>query len=241
MRARHLAVVGVLGLALALAGCVDEAQELGQPPPVQLTVARRTLVVALQGDPRLRPGAREQLRSVVTELGGASPLGVRARISAASAGDADAVRRALLGLGVDPAHIVIEQTRIERTGDVRPLRPLVRLTRSFAATRGCDAAITPARYDDIAPSLDSLQRCVEQNNLAAMLVDPADLVDPPALAPADAARIGLDVQPGPQRPTPASGAAEPGSSEPGAPVGSYGGAPPPASTVPAPPAVAVPP
>ena len=236
MRARHLAVVGVLGLALALAGCVNEAQELGQPPPVQLTVARRTLVVALQGDPRLRPGAREQLRSVVTELGGASPLGVRARISAASAGDADAVRRALLGLGVDPAHIVIE-----RTGDVRPLRPLVRLTRSFAATRGCDAAITPARYDDIAPSLDSLQHCVEQNNLAAMLVDPADLVDPPALAPADAARIGLDVQPGPQRPTPAPGAAEPGSSEPGASAGSYGGALPPASTVPAPSAVAVPP
>ncbi len=236
MRARHLALLGVLGLAPPLAGCVDEAQELGQPPPVQLTVARRALVVALRGDPRLLPGARDQLRSVVTELGGASPLAVRARISAASAGDAYAVRRALLGLGVDPAHIVIEQTRA-----VRPLRPLLRLTRSFATTRGCDAAITPARYDDVSPSLDSLQRCVEQNSLAAMLVDPADLVDPPALAPADAARIGLDVQPGPQRPASAPDAAEAGASEPGAPVGSYGGAPPPASTVPALPAVAVPP
>ena len=177
-----LALALALGLAPGLAGCVDEAADLGQPPPVQLVTARRDLVVALHDDPQLQPAARNQLRKTVAELGGAQPGAVRARILAASAGDADAVRRALLGFGVDPAHIVAE-----RVQDVRRLRPHVQLSRSFATEADCNAAITPARNGDIAPSLDGLQRCIEQNSLAAMLVDPADLVDPPDLAPADAA------------------------------------------------------
>ncbi len=177
-----LALALALGLSPGLAGCVDEAVDLGQPPPVELTVARRELLVALHDDPKLQPAARDQLRGVVAELGGAQPLAVRARILAASAGDADAVRRALLGFGLDPAHIVAQ-----RVQGGRRLLARVQLTRSFASTADCNAAIAPARNGDIAPSLDSLQRCVEQNSLAAMLVDPADLVDPPDLAPADAA------------------------------------------------------
>lgn len=169
------------GLALSAASCVDVAAERGRPQPVALSIARRELVVALQDDPRLQPAARARLRDIVTGLGGAQPLAVRARIRAATSGDADAVRRALLGLGVDPARIVIEHA-----ANAPMLRPTVMLTRTFATVTDCDAAIAPAFHGDVSPSLDSLGRCIQQNNLAAMLVDPADLVDPPALAPADA-------------------------------------------------------
>ncbi len=170
-----------LGLALGAAGCVDEAAERGRPPPIALSVARRELVVALQDDPQLRPAARAQLRDAVTGLGGSQPLAVRARIRAATSGDADAVRRALLGLGVDPARIVIEHAAAAPR-----LLPRLVLTRTFATATNCGAAIAPAFLGDVSPSLDSLGRCIQQNNLAAMVVDPADLVDPPALAPADA-------------------------------------------------------
>ena len=208
---RTLAVAAILGLLPALTGCVDEAAELGRPPPVQLTLAGRDIAVALGGDAQLQPGARDDLRQAVSDLGGSLPLAVRARIRAASDGEAEAVRAALLGFGVDPAHIATAQTPAAGR-----LLPMVRLTRTFATTRSCDAAIPPARFGDMAPSLDSLQRCVEQNSLAAMLVDPADLVDPPALGPAEAARIGLQTAPLP--PAPGSAA----TTDPGEPAGSYG-------------------
>lgn len=171
-----------MALAAAVSGCVNEAAELGRPPPVALSLARRDVLVALHDDPRLRPDARAQLGDAVASLGGPHPLAVRARIRAATAGDAEAVERALLGLGVDPARIVVE-----RSVAVARLLPLVMLTRTFAATTDCAEAVTPAFHGDVLPSLDSLGRCNQQNNLAAMLVDPADLVAPPALAAADAA------------------------------------------------------
>ncbi len=170
------------GLALGSASCMDEAAELGRPVPVVLSVAWRDLLVALQDDQHLRPAARARLHDAVTELGGAQPLAVRARIRAATAGDADAARRALLGLGVDPARIVIQHAP-----EAMRLLPAVLLTRAFASTADCSAAIGPAYRGDVAPSLDSLGRCIQQNNLAAMLADPADLVDPVAPSLADAA------------------------------------------------------
>lgn len=171
-----------LALALGAAGCVNVAAELGEPPPVALSVARRDLVVALRRDPQVEPGARARLRQAITALGGTPPLAVRARVEAATAGDAEAVRRALLGLGVDPARIIVQPAAF-----VPRLLPRVMLTRTFAAVAECGAAITPSFHNDVAPSLDSLGRCIQQNNLAAMVVDPADLVDPPPLAAGDAA------------------------------------------------------
>lgn len=198
---RHGIPVLALALALGAAGCVDVAAERGHPPPVVLSVARREVVVALRGDPRLLPAARARLHDAVIGVSGgltgelgegpgsAQPLAVRAHIRAATPGDADAVRRALLGLGVDPAHIVIEHA-----ADAPVLLPTVVLTRTIAAVTDCAAAIAPGFHGDVAPSLDSLGRCLQQNNLAGMLVDPADLVDPPALASADAPFLvdGLD-------------------------------------------------
>jgi len=248
---RHRSLIRGLavGLALGAAGCVDVAAERGHPPPVALSVARRELVVALHDDPQLLPAARVRLRDAVMELGGrlggAPPLAVRARIGAATSGDADAVRRALLGLGVDPAHIAIEHA-----ANAARLLPIVVLTRTFATVTDCGAAIAPGFHDEISPSLDSLGRCLQQNNLAGMLADPADLVDPAALAPADAPFLvdGLNSRLVRRESTLPGAQSQPGSatSGPAAAGGFYGGAAPavgnaapapaPSATVPAAPA-----
>ena len=180
---RHAARL-VLCAALALAGCTDEAADLGQPPPIELATARRLLLVRLHDDPGLVAGERERLDREVGALAGGDAQAVRARVQAADPGDGEAVRRALLASGLDPARVTVEPSVT-----VARLTPVVLLSRIFVHTADCAAAIGPSWRGDPLPSLMSLGRCTQSNNLAAMLVDPADLVAPPALAPADGAYV----------------------------------------------------
>ena len=205
----------ILAAATSLGACVNEAAELGQPPPVELAVARRTLPLAL-----LEGQARTQaaLRAALSALGG-DGLGVRAYIQAAAAQDADAVRGALVGMNVDPARITIALS-----ADAQRSMPVVTLTRSFAVTTDCNAAVAPAFRDDPTASLESIGDCVQADNLAAMLVDPGDLIKPPALAPADGAYLAAGVQAWrANRPAALQGSSTSGSDSSSS-GGSYGGA-----------------
>ena len=114
---------------------------------------------------------------------------VRAQVRPDTAGDGETIRRFLVGIGLDPARLDVEPPSPGRT---RPSE--VVLTRKRAVTPPCAAAIQFAYPDDPAPSLMSLARCHQANNLANMLVDPADLVAPPALAQQDGAYLAAGVQ-----------------------------------------------
>jgi type IV pilus biogenesis protein CpaD/CtpE len=179
------AIVIAAGMAVLLGGCADGAANLGTPPPVALRASQQELIVPYQAS-RV---SQLRLRRSIDALAEGNLQAVRARIVATNVAQANGVRRALIGIGLDPTRI---------TGSIVPSRRVadatVVLFRATAITSDCAAAIALAFPDDPAPSLLSLSRCTQNSNLAAMVVDPADLVAPPALGHADGASLANGVQ-----------------------------------------------
>lgn len=175
--ALRAAMTGLLAGALGACTLPDAAVERGTPPAIEASVLRRDVFVQLLDGPHLPHADRATLDRAVRLVALGRPGAVRASVTA-RAPEAETVREALMGLGLDPA-------RIEASGgsDLPPLIAEVALTRFVAHTRECGAAIQPATDPgiDVASSLDSLGRCVQANNLARMLADPGDLLTSPPL------------------------------------------------------------
>jgi type IV pilus biogenesis protein CpaD/CtpE len=171
------ALVGTAGIAVLLGGCADGAANLGAAPPIALTTAHRELAVPLDAS----RASNLRLQRSIDALAAGDRQAVRAHIVASGVAQNRKARQALIGLGLDPARIV---------DSIAPGRgTTVFLTRTTASTQDCAAAITLAYPDDPMPSLLSLSRCTQRNNLAAMVVDPADLIAPPPLGHADGAYL----------------------------------------------------
>jgi type IV pilus biogenesis protein CpaD/CtpE len=169
--------VGTAGIAVLLSGCADGAVNFGAAPPIALTTAHRELSVALDGS-RV---SNLRLQRSIEALAAGDRQAVRAHIVAPSAAQNSKARQVLIALGLDPARIV---------DSVAPGRSTtVVLTRTTASAQDCASAITLAYPNDPMPSLLSLSRCTQRNNLAAMVVDPADLIAPPPLGHADGAYL----------------------------------------------------
>ncbi|WP_131115272.1 CpaD family pilus assembly lipoprotein [Lichenihabitans psoromatis] len=180
------ASIAAFSLSALLAGCTNEAADLGRSPPVLLASVNRELVFAPH-QPNGRLAWRARLKHDIAVVSDGERQAVRAHIVASSAREAETLRRALVGNGIDPS-------RITATAPPPPAREAsVLLTRAVAGTPDCADAITPAFGGDPLPSLMSLATCTQSSNLAAMLVDPADLVAPPRLAPSDGAYLAAGV------------------------------------------------
>ena len=163
---------------LWLSGCNDPTIDLGVPPPV--TLVEQRIVVPLHGSVE-----RRALEDAVETLGGPQRDGsVRAVVSVASPRRAEAVREALLRLGLSPALVSLAEARGSDT---------VLLSRTRAHVADCSSALATGPDGGVSRSVTSLGTCIQANNLAAMLVDPADLVSPPRLEPADGARAAQAV------------------------------------------------
>lgn len=169
------AVTAAAVAALFLSGCISESADVGHPPPVVLETPRSPL--ALPASASRSAEARAAVRRAIVEIGDGDIQAVRVRIYARSPRDGDGIRRMLVGLGADPARLTLEPGR-------SPANRLI-LTRAIAETAPCANAISPADPDDPLPSLMSLARCTQDNNLSHMLVDPGDLVAPPPLSAED--------------------------------------------------------
>jgi type IV pilus biogenesis protein CpaD/CtpE len=169
-----LPIAGLV-LPLILSGCISESADIGRPLPVLL----ETQQAALRAPDRTPRDAaiRAKVRQAITEIGAGDVLSVRVRIYARSGRDAEELRRMLVGIGADPARLTVEPRRSSANRLV--------LTRTVAETAPCATAIAPTEAADPLPSLMSLAHCTQTNNLVDMLVDPADLVAPPRLAPED--------------------------------------------------------
>jgi type IV pilus biogenesis protein CpaD/CtpE len=174
--------------AIALAGCTSESADLGTPPPVSLATSSAVVAVSFQSG-RTSAASQGRLRQAVYTVAGGELQAVRAQVRPDTAGNGETIRRFLVGVGLDPARLDVEPP-----SPGRPRSSEVVLTRKRAVTPPCAAAIQFAYPDDPAPSLMSLARCNQANNLANMLVDPADLVAPPALAQQDGAYLAAGVQ-----------------------------------------------
>jgi type IV pilus biogenesis protein CpaD/CtpE len=167
---------------MLLAGCVNESADLGQAQPVLLTTSRQ---IALAPLPQSRSGATvRRLRQQIYAISGGDLPAVRALIRARTGSEAEAIRRIVIGIGLDPSRV----TKEPYASAARRM-PEVILTHTQAAVAPCASAIQPAFMEDPLPSLMSLAQCNQTNNLAAMLVDPADLAEPLALDYQDGAYL----------------------------------------------------
>ncbi len=180
MTPRLVAILAALGLS----GCFNETANLGAPPPVLLDTTRVVVAAPRGGVP-----SRARLRDGILAVAEGQAQSVRADIHLRGVREGEAARRALVGLGLDPARVAVEPLL---PGASVP--PAVILSRTAAWTRPCADAIEPGTYGDPAPSLMSLAHCQQANNLAQMLVDPKDLAAPPRLADQDGAYLVDGVQ-----------------------------------------------
>ena len=163
---------------LGLAACNDPSIDLGTPPPV--TLVEQRVVVPLRGGIE-----RQALRDAVESLSGPRPDGsVRAVVSVGEPRRAEAVQRALLGLGVSPSLVVLADGRGADT---------VRLSRTRAHVEDCSSALAVSPDGGVSRSVTSLGTCIQANALASMVADPADLASPPRLEPANGARAAQAV------------------------------------------------
>ena len=177
--ARTLAARVLAACALGACTFPDSAADRGTPPPIEATVLQEEAVLRLSADENLPVAERDALERAVRLVALGRPGAVRAAVTARTR-EAETVRRALLGLGLDPARI-----SAAGNGQAPPLGAVVSLSRVVLHLRDCGAAIQPATDPglDVAASLDSIGRCVGANNLAAMLADPGDLLTSPPLEP----------------------------------------------------------
>jgi type IV pilus biogenesis protein CpaD/CtpE len=174
--------------AFMLAGCADEAADLGRTVPTNLVTLRREVVAPLGSASAWNA---EWLRQQAGTIAEGDLRAVHAEIVAASPREAGILRHDLLGSGIDPVRI----TASSRNSALLR-RPVIVFTRTVATTASCSASIGVAfpggplvGPNDPSPSLMNLAHCSQNKNLAAMVVDPADLVVPPDLDPADGAYL----------------------------------------------------
>lgn len=164
---------------LALASCSDATVDAGRAPPVQLVASSRRVPLRADGAPD--PAA---LAGALAALGGdtavdADIIGLGPRASAVT-------HAALVGAGLDP-----DRVRVAPPGRSAP--ELV-LTSTHAVAAPCGRALRSDWLGDAASSLDSVGRCIQQNNLAEMLEDPMDLVRSPAPEPGSGERAARAVR-----------------------------------------------
>lgn len=154
---------------LIVAGCAS-SQDVGRPPPVQLVSTSRRVPMLADGRPD-----QPALTRAMAELAGNTALD--ADIAGLSPGAVDRARAALAGAGIDPDRVHVASERDPAFGGAG--LPSLLLTRTQAVTANCGRAIQPGWLGDVATSTDSVGRCVQDNNLAEMLADPADLIRSP--------------------------------------------------------------
>lgn len=170
--------------ALVVAGCTN-GQDVGRPPPVQLVSTSRWVALLADGRPD-----RPALSRAMAELAGNTALD--ADLAGLGPGAADRARAALVGAGIDPDRIHVVLQRDLAFGGVGA--PSLLLTRTQAVTASCGRGIASGWLGDVATSTDSIGRCVQDNNLAEMLADPADLIRSPVPQPASGERAARAVR-----------------------------------------------
>jgi type IV pilus biogenesis protein CpaD/CtpE len=173
--------LGLAAFLLLVAGCAtDSAADLGRPSPITLTMTERLVVMHLAATGGLAIDDEMRLSDAIQGLGGA-PAALRATIRA-NPSMAGIVQGRLTGAGLEP-----DRMAVVSSGEEPAEEALVALRRTRAVSVSCDRAVAPELNLDAAASLLSLSRCVDAGNLAAMVVDPADLTTSPPGQPGDGA------------------------------------------------------
>ncbi|SIR05887.1 pilus assembly protein CpaD [Rhizobium sp. RU35A] len=183
-----------------IAGCADRSLTTGSIPmdyrqrhPVVLTEAQNALDIPVgPNDMRLTTGMRETLRGFVQSYLASSAGHVLVQLpygspnAPAAARLSNEIRATLTTAGVPARAIVFTGYAAGAVGDAAPVRL------SFTATRAVTAACGEWP-EDLANDTGGNRNwynfgCATQNNLAAQLDNPGDLLGPRGATPIDAAR-----------------------------------------------------
>ncbi len=210
--ARKLAVATILAVTTGLlSSCGNSQLTTGSIPddyrtrhPIVLADGEQTLDLPISsGDIRLSTGMKDTVRGFAQNFV-ASPAGViqvqvphgsyNAGAARNLAGD---VRRTLIGAGIKPQRILMSSYAASPNGDAAPIRL------SYVTTKAMTGACGewPADLSDNTFGNKNWYNfgCASQNNLAAQVANPTDLIAPRAMTPIDAtqrARIISDYRTG---------------------------------------------
>lgn len=198
IKASPLRIIGGLSLVLLLSACgstrdgttTGSIDDYRERHPIVIAEAEHTMEVPVaSGDRRLTISSREVIRGFALSRSGQSEGTVQilypqgAPNSAAAHAVRDQIRNELKRGGVSDRHIV-EGSYPVSGGESSPVRL------SFVATTAMVASTCGEWPKNIAPGLSNSQYhnfgCAYQNNLAAQIANPSDLLGPRAMTPVDA-------------------------------------------------------
>lgn len=191
-------ILGGLSLVLLLSACgstrdattTGSIDDYRERHPIVITEAEHSMEVPVaSGDRNLTIASREVIRGFARSRSGQSQGTVQvlypqgAPNAAAAQAVRDQIRAELKRGGVDP-HYIVEGGYQATGGESAPVRL------SFVATSAMVASTCGEWPKNIAPDMANRQYhnfgCAYQNNLAAQIANPSDLLGPRAMTPADA-------------------------------------------------------
>lgn len=199
IRAARLATVAALGGLLAACGNVHHI-EVGATPddyrtnhPIIVAEQAQTIDIPVaSGDSKLTMAARSAVRGYARRYMSGASGAVRVMIphgslnSSAASLIANDVRKELVSEGVPAGRIITTPYRAAPTGDAAPIRLSYFAIDAFTGECG--------RWpEDILADGNENEHyynfgCATQNNLAAQIANPMDLIAPRGMTPIDAAR-----------------------------------------------------
>lgn len=199
---RASALALVVACAGMLASCGNSQMTTGSIPddyrtrhPIVLAEGQSTLDVPVaSGDIRLSIGLKDMVRGFGQKFV-ASPAGViqvqvphgsvNAGAASKLAGD---IRRTLAQSGISPQRILMSSYAAMPNGDAAPIRLSYVTTKAMTSQCGN----WPEDLSDNTTANRNWYNfgCASQNNLAAQIANPSDLIAPRAMTPIDAAQRG---------------------------------------------------
>lgn len=206
--ARWGTLTAALAASLALAGCNTPSKHVGAQQTGSLQAFKATdrhPIEVVKGDvqlevdiPRFSPGLSPrqlaELDAYVTdykslgesEITVAVPTGGRNEGAAMSA--LGKLRERIRGRGIDDRSIRYTPYRVTRGTTSAPI--VLSYQRYYAEAAPCGNWPDNIGYEPLNKAYEELG-CAQQNNLAAVVANPRDLIQPRVMSPSDAARRGI--------------------------------------------------
>ena len=205
--ARHMRrlamVMTVTAVSALLQGCgTRDGMTTGSIPddyrtrhPITLTEVEHTLDVPIaSGDRHLTTGMRDSIKGFINEYKTSSSgvIQIQAPDGSMNAGAAAAarheIRRMLTQSGVPSTKIIDSSYRAAPVGDAAPIRLSYVATK--AVTNPCGQWPADVANNTFENKNHYNFGCATQNNLAAQIANPMDLITPRAMTPIDATQRG---------------------------------------------------
>lgn len=192
--------LSLVALSLLLASCGNSNLTTGSIPddyrtrhPIVLAEGEYALDVPVaSGDTRLTTGQKDMVKGFAQSFAASAAGVVQIQVphgsynAGAASHVAGDVRRVLTGIGIRPQRILMSTYAAQPNGDAAPIRLTYMATK--AVTSQCGNWPEDLSNDTFGNKNWYNFGCASQNNLAAQMANPSDLIAPRGMTPIDAAQ-----------------------------------------------------